>query len=268
MVEEEYGNVQQTKKERMKRFKIKDYWVTLTDELLPHDFESGSFRPYYDCVLELREEGLVAIQDEHPEFQKADWASCAGSRFYGCDDIQIGKEKQNEEGETEIEIIREIGLKVPYYVHTEKFACLSGNNLFLALDNVLCLIDLDTGELVKQVAIDRYVSSLVSVSPYQEDFILFYDGDVFRVAKDLSIRWHVRRQALFIADDFHFDPESLIQMKSDRICLRDEYRGDYYEVSYDGEVLKVEESDFTLACKERDRGRKDFEFIYFWIERY
>ncbi|WP_294599751.1 hypothetical protein [uncultured Rikenella sp.] len=72
----------------MKRFQIKDYRVTLTDELLPHDFESGSFRPYYDCVLELREEGLVAIQDEHPEFQKADWASCAGSMFYGCDDIQ------------------------------------------------------------------------------------------------------------------------------------------------------------------------------------
>lgn len=181
---------------------------------------------------------------------------------------RLAKRNKTKRERRKSKIIREIGLKVPYYVHTEKFASPSGNNLFLALDNVLCLIDLDTGKVVKQVAIDRYVSSLVSVSPYQEDFILFYDGDVFRVAKDLSIRWHVRRQALFIADDFHFDPESLIQMKSDRICLRDEYHGDYYEVSYDGEVLKVEESDFTLACKEKDRGRKDFEFIYFWIERY
>lgn len=199
----------------MKWFRIGDYRVSVMESALPHDFDSEPFRPCYDQVLELREEGLVAIHDEHPEFQKADW------EYYGehqahCCCIRVSNENEKVWCET--------GLIVPYGTELEKCVRLAGDNLFLMVGDFICLFAPDTARVIKQVPLRSGL--MYAVYPYQQDFICHGELVILRVTKELKVLWQYSDGDGFVG----------FEMRNDRIHLFN-LEGNSYEIDYDGRIL-------------------------------
>lgn len=112
---------------------------------------------------------------------------------------------------------------------------------FLMFDNLLCLFDPRTMSVVRQVKISSATGTMFAAYSYKEDFILYGEVEIYRVAPDLSIKWSFSGKDIFVR--YHNnEPEPAFKMKKDRICLYD-FGDNYYEINYDGILL---DSKFVL----------------------
>ena len=121
---------------------------------------------------------------------------------------------------------KKVVLVVPYYTIVDNCALSAGNGLFLLLNDLLCLFNLDALDIDKLQKLDT-IGTMFAPYPYRHDFILYGELDIFRVTSDLLIQWRFSGKDIFV--DF--------EMKSDRICLYD-FQDNYYEISYDGILIK------------------------------
>ena len=122
---------------------------------------------------------------------------------------------------------------VPMHTIADKCAAPAGDKLLLLLDWLMCIFDLSDLKITKQKKVGIMIGTMEAVYPYKEDYIIYYEMDIFRVDRDLNIKW------IFNGSDiFHRagDDSDTFKMKEDRICVYDwnEY---YYEIDYDGNVL-------------------------------
>lgn len=128
---------------------------------------------------------------------------------------------------------KRVVLIVPYYTIVDDCALPSGNKLFLMLNDLLCLFNPQTLENEKLQRLDT-IGMMFAPYPYEYDFILYGELDIFRVTRELSIQWQFSGKDIFVSCN---DGTPAFEMKSDRICLRD-FEGNYYEIGYDGKLVR------------------------------
>ena len=71
--------------------------------------------------------------------------------------------------------------------------------------------------------------------PYQQDFILYGEVEIFRVRSDLSLVWSFSGWDIFVRSSGN---EPAIVLKPDCICLYD-FSDHSYELDYDGNLLST-----------------------------
>ncbi|MDE5944230.1 MAG: hypothetical protein K2G93_01425 [Rikenella sp.] len=188
----------------MKQFKIADYQVSV--QRTDHTVESiAASRDRYDSVFDFVD----------------------GFEYYNVFSILVQR-RDGTSGESLF--------IVPTYFYLQDCALPSHPYLFLALNNILVLFDPGTMQIVKQTEFEMTAEwgEVEAAYAYQEDFILYGENEIFRIAPDLSIRWRFSdNQELFA----RYDSAQSFWMESDRICLYGMW-GDYYELSYDGVLMK------------------------------
>lgn len=176
----------------MQKLSVKDYHILIRQE--PNYSFNSSDNKYYDKILSI----------------VADGESYAKT-------ISLTIEREG--------LKQEIALIVPYHTNTDHCGLPAGDRVFLMLDDRLCLFDPETLNMDKLVKIDPIAPLSVPCS-YGQDFILYGELDVFRIGRDLSVRWRFSGKDIFVS----------FEMKDDRICLYD-LEGGYYEISYDGKLI-------------------------------
>ena len=128
---------------------------------------------------------------------------------------------------------KKVMLVVPYYTIVDNCALPAGDRLFLMLNDLLCLFNLESLDIYKQQKLDT-IGMMIAPFPYKQDFILYGELDVFRVTNELSIQWQFSGKDIFVNCN---DDAPAFEMKRDRICLRD-FEGDHYEIGYDGKLIR------------------------------
>ena len=128
---------------------------------------------------------------------------------------------------------KKVVLVVPYYTIVDHCALPAGNRLFLMLNDLLCLFNLESLDIDKQQKLDT-IGTMFASYPYKQDFILYGELDIFRVTSNLSIQWQFSGKDIFVS---YNDDAPAFEMKSDRIYLRD-FEGDHYEIDYDGKLIQ------------------------------
>ena len=83
---------------------------------------------------------------------------------------------------------KKVVLVVPYYTIVDHCALPAGNRLFLMLNDLLCLFNLESLDIDKQQKLDT-IGTMFASYPYKQDFILYGELDIFRVTSNLSIQW-------------------------------------------------------------------------------
>ena len=129
---------------------------------------------------------------------------------------------------------KKVVLVVPYYTIVDHCALPAGNRLFLMLNDLLCLFNLESLDIDKQQKLDT-IGTMFASYPYKQDFILYGELDIFRVKSNLSIQWQFSGKDIFVS---YNDDAPAFEMKSDRIYLRD-FEGDHYEIDYDGKLIQT-----------------------------
>ena len=91
-------------------------------------------------------------------------------------------------------------LVVPYYTIVDNCALPAGDRLFLMLNDLLCLFNLESLDIYKQQKLDT-IGMMIAPFPYKQDFILYGELDVFRVTNELSIQWQFSGKDIFVSRD-------------------------------------------------------------------
>lgn len=131
--------------------------------------------------------------------------------------------------------IKKIAFVIPFYTKIDNCVLASREYLFLKFDNLLCLFEPRTMSVVQQAKISSATGTMFAAYSYKEDFILYGEVEIYRVAPDLSIKWSFSGKDIFVR--YHNnEPEPAFKMKKDRICLYD-FGDNYYEINYDGILL-------------------------------
>lgn len=136
-----------------------------------------------------------------------------------------------ERGREEDDEPKECAFLVPCYTPIDDCAWPAGDHVFFMFCDRLCLFDPATRRIVKQTAIGTLCPVLFAAYAYRDDFILYGETDIFRIAPDLSVRWQFSGRDIFVRNPEKEGPA--FEMKSDRICLYD-WEDNYYELSYEG----------------------------------
>ncbi len=126
---------------------------------------------------------------------------------------------------------RRIAMVVPYYT-PEDFAVKADNRVFLMLNEILCYFDPEKGEIVEKKEIP--MEPMYGAYAFENDFILHGELTIFRVDRNLEIKWKFSAKDIFVRCG---SDEPAFIMKEDRICLYD-FEENYYEIDYDGKVIK------------------------------
>ncbi len=176
----------------MRKLSVNDYHIEIKQEV-NYCFDSSDNK-YYDKVLDLA---------GHEDFVKT---------------ICLMMKKDGSK--------KEVALIVPYFTGTDHCALPAERGLFLMLNDLLYLFHLETMDVTKRVKIDA-IGSMIAPYSYKQDFILYGEMSIFRIASDLSVKWEFSGRDIFI--DF--------EMKSDRICLYD-LEGSCWEINYDGILIR------------------------------
>lgn len=183
----------------MKKIFLNNYHILIQHEL-NYAFDSSDNK-YYDQIFNLVEQEYYT-QTISLHIEKDDWQ-------------------------------KTIALIVPY--HTDVNSCVlpAGNGLFFMLNDLLCLFNLETMEIDKQKKIDT-IGTMFAPFSYKQDFILYGEMDIFRIASDLSVQWKFSGRDIFVR--YQSDDSPAFEMKKDRICLYD-FEDNYYEISYEGILI-------------------------------
>ena len=119
-----------------------------------------------------------------------------------------------------------------YHTPVESFIAPHEDGLFLMLNDVLCVFDPETLEIVEQAKIDPF-GTMFEVHRYKDDYILYGECEIYRVTKDLKEKWAFAARDIFVRCD---TDAPAFEMKEDRICLYD-FQDDYFEINYDGKLI-------------------------------
>jgi len=128
---------------------------------------------------------------------------------------------------------KKIVLTVSLYTPQNDFAFLEDSELYLFLNDTVCVYNLQSGDITKQKKID-ISGSLFSVYKYQKDFILYCEVDIIRMNRNLDVIWDFMARDIFVRQQ---GTEPAFVMKVDRIQLYD-FLNNYYEIDYDGRIIK------------------------------
>ena len=131
------------------------------------------------------------------------------------------------------ENIKEVALIVPFFTYVDKCALPTEQYIFFMFDKLLCLFNPITMEIVKQTEIPSS-GTMFSLLSYDKDFILYGEMEIYRVTKDLKIKWEFLGKDIFVR---YKGEEPAFEMKEDRICLYD-FEDNYYEIDYDGKIIE------------------------------
>ena len=142
--------------------------------------------------------------------------------FNKCIEIEINK----------VESTKTILLVVPYYTPIGSCVVVNTNGLFLMLDSVICILNLETLEISKQEELNT-MGTMFEAHSYEADYILYGEMEIYRISSDLEVVWQFSARDTFVR---YQGEEPAFEMKQDRICLID-FLDNYYEIDYDGNVL-------------------------------
>ena len=118
----------------------------------------------------------------------------------------------------------------------ESFVALHEDGLLLMLNDMLCIFNPETLDIVKQTRIDP-MGTMFEIHPYKSDYILYGELEIYRISSDLKVLWCFGARDIFVR---YQGDEPAFLMKKDRICLYD-WLDNYYEIDYDGKlILEVE----------------------------
>ena len=137
--------------------------------------------------------------------------------------------------EIEIEKYKEVQtvLVMATYLTPAKFSAFHENGLFMIFNNdILCIFNLETLTIEKQVKI-KSMGDIFAVYGFEEDYILYGEFIIYRIAKDLSVKWEFSGRDIFVRYDGN---EPAFIMKKDRICLYD-FEDNYYELDNNGKLI-------------------------------
>lgn len=125
------------------------------------------------------------------------------------------------------EKVKRIKLVVPYHTPGD-FAVPMGDMVFLMLNDILCIFDPETCNIVKEKQIDP-LGTMDAAYAYGDDFILHGEIEIYRIDRDLETKWKFFGEDIFE----RISGKPAFVMKEDRICLYD-FNEKYYEIDYDG----------------------------------
>ena len=128
---------------------------------------------------------------------------------------------------------KSIVLSVSFYTPHSDFAFIDDERIFLFLNDVAVIFNLQTCEVDKKVCLS-ISGTLFSVYTYQDDFILYCEMDIIRMNRNLDVLWDCSARDIFVR--FHGD-EPAFEMDIDRIKLYD-FSDYYYEIDYDGKIIR------------------------------
>lgn len=121
---------------------------------------------------------------------------------------------------------------VPVHTFETGIAMPLGDELFMILSNILCIFDPEKAEVEKQKNLG-IMGMVFEAYPYEDDFILYGEMEIYRVDKELDVKWTFLARDIFVRLE---GSEPAFQMKADRICLYD-FCDNYYEIDYEGRLL-------------------------------
>ncbi len=128
-------------------------------------------------------------------------------------------------------IEKTIVLKVSHHTPHYDFAFIIGDELFLFLNDLACVLDLNTADVVRKANIGT-LGVLFAAYRYQDDFILYGEMEIMRIAQDLNVKWTFSGKDIFVR---YQGEEPAFEMCEDRIRLYD-FLDNFYEVDYDGNL--------------------------------
>lgn len=145
------------------------------------------------------------------------------SNFNRCIELEISHN----------DTINTVLLIAPYHTSVDACAVVSADGLFLMLDKTVCIFDIETLEITKTNELDS-LGTMFEVHPYDDDFILYGEMEIYRIDSDLNVVWQFSARDIFVR---YQGVEHAFLMKKDRICLYD-FLDNYYEIDYDGKLIE------------------------------
>ena len=162
----------------------------------------------------------------------SDYFKATNNKQY-CKIINLTKNERYRAISIKIEDTKEVCLIVPmFYTAIDKCVVLTEKCIFFMFDRLLFLFDPITMEIVKQTE-NSSSGTMIAAYSYNEDFILHGEMEIYRVTKELEVKWEFRGRDIFVR---YKGEELAFDMKEDRICLYD-WQDNYYEINYDGKIL-------------------------------
>lgn len=119
-----------------------------------------------------------------------------------------------------------------YHTPIDSFVAPHKNGLFLMLNEILCVFDPETLEIIDQSEIDPF-GTMFEIHQYKDDYILYGECEIYRISDDLKVKWIFGARDIFVRCD---TDAPAFEMKEDRIGLYD-YQENYYEINYDGKLI-------------------------------
>ena len=177
-----------------------------------------NYEDYDICICEAPTYSLNSADNKY--YDKV--ISIETTDFNKCIEIEINK----------AESAKTILLVVPYYTPIDSCVVVSTNGLFLMLDSVICILNLETLEISKQEELNT-MGTMFEAHSYEADYILYGEMEIYRISSDLKVVWQLSARENFV---IYQGEEPAFEMKQDRICLID-FLDNYYEIDYDGNVL-------------------------------
>ena len=176
-------------------------------------------------------EYYILIKDE-PDYnmnssdnKKYDRVLCLVEKFDYNRTISLEVEKDG--------IIKTIAVIIPYYTPIMDFyIILDDEHILFMFDYCICIFELSSMNITNSKIIE-HLGTMFEIHPYNNDFIIYGEMEIFRISKELSVIWKFSGRDIFVNCNSDKQP---FMMKSDRICLYD-FIGNYYEINYDGMLL-------------------------------
>lgn len=123
---------------------------------------------------------------------------------------------------------------VPCCTNVEACMLPTETGLFFLFDWILCLFNLESITIGHSATLNP-TGTMFAPYPYQQDFILYGEVEIFRVRSDLSLVWSFSGWDIFVRPSGN---EPAIVLKPDCICLHD-FSDHYYKLDYDGNLLST-----------------------------
>ena len=130
-------------------------------------------------------------------------------------------------------IEKNIVLSVSFFTPNDDYAFILDDNLYLFLNDTICVYNLNSREVVNIKEINLS-GTLFSVYRYHDDFILYCEMDIIRMTKNLDVVWDFMGRDIFVR---YKGNEPAFKMQNNCIQLYD-FLDNYYEIDYDGKIIK------------------------------
>ena len=127
---------------------------------------------------------------------------------------------------------RNIVLSVSFFTPHDQFAFIVYDDLYMFLNDTVCILNLQTGRIVKRKEL-ALSGTLFSVHPYRDDFILYCEMNIIRMNQNLDVIWDYMARDIFVR---YKGEEPAFEMRKDRIRLYD-FSDSFYEIDYNGKVI-------------------------------